>query len=735
MDTSHFSDDVSSGSQSTSDFSNLLAEMKAQNFDVIRFASYRTASKLRFIQKKINLNLLDIWNIIEAFRENSLNTLEPRMEINISRLETLLSSLFYQLNKRLPASHQVDIDQCTSLLMSWILLMYDRKDTGRVRVFSVKIALSTMCSGKLMDKLRYVFSLICDASGHMVYSKFVDFLREVLALPCSVLESPTFAYSDSLPGTIFDGSKVTVNDFLHILMSDPGPQCLIWLPLLHRMASVENVHHPVQCDGCNRESFLGFRYKCQRCYSYQLCQDCFWRGRVSGSHTNQHEMKEYTTYKSPTKQLSHSLRKSFRCVPERQEHGIPRFPDEPEPTINLSHIVPPSPVPSHNGLFDRNNSFDLSSLDSRSVSKSPLQQTLSLESSRVDDEHRLIARYTARLAGTQVSQTRSPSDLTLNADTLKQRELIAQLEVKNREIMREIMRLRKQQEQEDAALKSDQNPTLLAELRALRQRKAELETHLSSLQESRRDLMVQLEGLMKLLKNHQSSPRSTPNSSPHSGTSKSPPQSTVYPLSSSRSAPTTPGSGAPTTDSLTGVGGDVRLAFGQTGSSRCLPNDLLVAADSVTNAMSSLVKELNSGSEDEGEEVNRKMVTSGRDSKNINLDIIKGFETEGSESATGSLKVGGTLWWEEKQREQESHFLAQLESRKLHSGNGESGHQSLELGTEENGQELYDNDPPDLSLFHRHASLTTDDESYVRTDDEEGGNTDWEETMRRWVNR
>ena len=34
---------------------------------------------------------------------------------------------------------------------------------------------------------------------------------------------------------------------------------------------------------------------------------------------------------------------------------------------------------------------------------------------------------------------------------------------------------------------------------------------------------------------------------------------------------------------------------GTTGSSRGLTQDLLVAADSVTNAMSSLVKELNSG--------------------------------------------------------------------------------------------------------------------------------------------
>ncbi len=31
--------------------------------------------------------------------------------------------------------------------------------------------------------------------------------------------------------------------------------------------------------------------------------------------------------------------------------------------------------------------------------------------------------------------------------------------------------------------------------------------------------------------------------------------------------------------------------------------------------------------------------------------------------------------------------------------------------------------------------VETDQESYIRTDDEDGGNTDWEENMRRWVNR
>lgn len=35
----------------------LVHEMSAQNFDLIRFASYRTAMKLRFIQKKVSRKL------------------------------------------------------------------------------------------------------------------------------------------------------------------------------------------------------------------------------------------------------------------------------------------------------------------------------------------------------------------------------------------------------------------------------------------------------------------------------------------------------------------------------------------------------------------------------------------------------------------------------------------------------------------------------------------------------
>nr|CAD7195993.1 unnamed protein product [Timema douglasi] len=273
--------------------------------------------------------------------------------------------------------------------------------------------------------------------------------------------------------------------------------------------------------------------------------------------------------------------------------------------------------------------------------------------------------------------------------------------------------------------------------------------------------------------NHQASPRSTPNSSPRS--TKSPP---LPP--SSRSAPPTPGgqlqpsnmmsslgTGA---DSLAGVGGDVRSAFGSStgligssstslagstsnsavtnSSGRSLRNDLLVAADSVTNAMSTLVRELNSEGSDqeEGEENIRKPLEQPANGSalmrmhemgswlqtlfemHVQSELFgchdtqdwlnADFEAEDGESdGTGNTAA---LWREEirKRYEQESQFIAELRSRNL--GNGHD----------------YDD-----KALRRHASglpdgdgYKEDDESYVHgPDDDDTGGTNWEEAMKRKV--
>ncbi|KAK1173760.1 dystrobrevin alpha isoform X6 [Acipenser oxyrinchus oxyrinchus] len=750
----------------------LFAEMRAQDLDRIRLSTYRTACKLRFVQKKCNLHLVDIWNVIEAFRENGLNTMDPNTEFSVARLEAILSTIFYQLNKRMPTTHQINVEQSISLLLNFLLAAYDPEGLGKISVFVVKIALATICGGKILDKLRYIFSQISDSSGIMIYSKFDVFLREVLKLPTAVFEGPSFGYTEQATRSCFaQQKKVSLNIFLDILMSDPPPQCLVWLPLMHRLANVENVFHPVECSYCHSESMMGFRYRCQQCHNYQLCQDCFWRGHASGSHSNQHQMKEYTSWKSPAKKLTNALSKSLSCASSR-EPLHPMFPDQPEKPLNLAHIVPPRPANSLNDtMFShsvpnsgsphankslpliKNNEVEQSknlaraapallkgkgltySLDvaDRLADEHVLiglyvnllhsNPTRVLEStSRLDEEHRLIARYAARLAADaastqQAQQQRAASDIAFTLDANKQqRQLIAELESKNREILQEIQRLRLEHEQasQPSPEKAQQNPTLLAELRLLRQRKDELEQRMSALQESRRELMVQLEGLMKLLKTQGAgSPRSSP-----SHTISRPIPMPIRSASACSTPTHTP------QDSLTGVGGDVQEAFAQ-GSRRNLRNDLLVAADSITNTMSSLVKELNSevGSGEEDEDI----LLNGQDRE-------AGSETESNvDSDFGRAHFDDLV----PSPTSEKAFLAQIHARKpgyLHSASA-TGTIRNDLGTEDGDDESYENDSVrqlenelkmEEYLKQRQPEKTymmscgqTDDESYVRTDDEE----------------
>ncbi|XP_069047596.1 dystrobrevin alpha isoform X2 [Lepisosteus oculatus] len=806
----------------------LFAEMRAQDLDRIRLSTYRTACKLRFVQKKCNLHLVDVWNVIEAFRENGLNTMDPNAEITVARLEAILSTIFYQLNKRMPTTHQINVEQSISLLLNFLLAAYDPEGHGKISVFAVKMALGTICGGKILDKLRYIFPHIADAGGAMICSKFDLFLREVLKLPTTVFEGPSFGYTEQAARSCFAQQKrVTLNVFLDSVVSDPPPQCLVWLPLMHRLANVENVFHPVECSYCHSESMMGFRYRCQQCHNYQLCQDCFWRGHASGSHSNQHQMKEYTSWKSPAKKLTNALSKSLSCASSR-EPLHPMFPDQPEKPLNLAHIVPPRPVNSMNDSmfshsvptsgspftskrceganhpspvtdeadgdehalinlyvsqltsdsrlpYTKNDEVEQSKLLVRAapsllkgkglnysldvadrladehvliglyVNLLHRNPTHMLEgSSRLDEEHRLIARYAARLAADaassqQAQQQKAASEIAFTLDANKQqRQLIAELENKNREILQEIQRLRLEHEQasQPTPEKAQQNPTLLAELRLLRQRKDELEQRMSALQESRRELMVQLEGLMKLLKEEEMKQTTQGAGSPRSSPSHTVSRPIPMPVRSS-SACSTP-THTPQ-DSLTGVGGDVQEAFAQ-GSRRNLRNDLLVAADSITNTMSSLVKELHSeaGSETES-----------------NVD------SEFGRTPLDDLVPSPTS---------EKAFLAQIHARKpgYHPSTTAASTIRSDIGAEDGDSfvrtedESYENDSVrqlenELKMeeylkqsrqekAYMVSYSQTDEESYVRTDDEEScirtddeegllaQSEEWNEHMRRLLN-
>lgn len=83
-----------------------------------------------------------------------------------------------------------------------------------------------------------------------------------------------------------------------------------------------SVFHPVECSYCRSESMMGFRYRCQQCHGYQLCQSCFWRGHANGPHSNQHQMKEHSSW--------------VRQSPDHSQFYVVLFPFQNNPKANIS---------------------------------------------------------------------------------------------------------------------------------------------------------------------------------------------------------------------------------------------------------------------------------------------------------------------------------------------------------------------------------------------------------------
>lgn len=340
--------------------------------------------------------------------------------------------------------------------------------------------------------------------------KFCAFLKSLLQLACTVNESQFYTYEEQVAKTIFQTillPSLDLKAFNRLFYSSNGPpNILSWFVIMHKMAQVEFVIHPTICNICSTSNFTGFRYKCVKCYNFNLCQNCFWTGRSSGSHNSEmHSCKEYVNYKSTAKQLSNSLKRSFR-LKSSPKHKIELNDDANRfAKINsLQNIYETNNPSSYSQDFDDNASnltydnvesmdgdanqyenqlyyIDQSNQTNKIITNSPqyiiieqnqLNNTWPLRQAiqfapdfdfELDDEHKLISQYAASLAnsnslnslvvesydefGNPVQHSitiDSHLDDYMNDGLINEQlvECVAAYEFKNRELMHEIIRLR-----------------------------------------------------------------------------------------------------------------------------------------------------------------------------------------------------------------------------------------------------------------------------------------------------
>lgn len=103
----------------------------------VRFSAYRTALKLRAIQKKLCLDLVPINASSEAFDLHGLRGQNDKL-LDVADMVLVLRAIYGgAATQHLTL---VDVPLCVDLALNWLLNVYDSQRTGQLRVLSFKVS-------------------------------------------------------------------------------------------------------------------------------------------------------------------------------------------------------------------------------------------------------------------------------------------------------------------------------------------------------------------------------------------------------------------------------------------------------------------------------------------------------------------------------------------------------------------------------------------------------------------
>ncbi|CAH1636238.1 unnamed protein product [Spodoptera littoralis] len=270
----------------------------------VRFSAYRTALKLRTVQKALCMHMLQLPAALEAFDSHGLRAQNDRL-IDIPDMITVLTSLYEVIAAENPSL--VNVPLCLDLSINWLLNVYDSQRTGQIRVLSFKVGLVLLCKGHLEEKYRYLFRLIADPSCRADQRKLGLLLHDCIQVPRQLGEVAAFGGSNIEPsvrscfeqasaatkegnkgGTLdrkventvnlpekdkekeepskdktlerdADGQLQFIEAFHFLQWLQKEPQSMVWLPVLHRLAAAETAKHQAKCNICKEYPIIGFR--------------------------------------------------------------------------------------------------------------------------------------------------------------------------------------------------------------------------------------------------------------------------------------------------------------------------------------------------------------------------------------------------------------------------------------------------------------------------------------------
>ncbi|XP_035983740.1 dystrophin isoform X4 [Fundulus heteroclitus] len=519
----------------------------------VRFSAYRTAMKLRRLQKALCLDLLSMQTACEVFEQHNLKQNEQLLDI--SQLVACLTSLYQQLEHS--HSHLVNVQLSVDMCLNWLLNVYDTGRTGKIRTLSFKTGIISLCKAHLEDKYRFLFRQVASATGFCDQRRLGLLLHDSIQIPRQLGEVASFGGSNIEPSVRscfqFANNKPELEASVFLDWMRLEPQSMVWLPVLHRVAAAETAKHQAKCNICKECPIIGFRYRSLKHFNYDICQSCFFSGRVAKGHKMQYPMVEYctpTTSGEDVRDFAKVLKNKFRTKRYFAKH--PRMGYLPVQTIlegdnmetpvtlinfwPVDHAPGSSPQLSHDDTHSRIEHYANRLAEMENRNGSYLNDSISPNES-IDDEHMLIQHYCQSLnQGSPLSQPRSPAQILVSMETEEKGELervLGDLEQENRKLQAEYERLKKAHDRKGlsplpsppemlpVSPQSARDAELIAEAKLLRQHKGRLEARMQILEDHNKQLESQLHRLRQLLEQTDSKVNGTALSSPSTSSQRS----------------------------------------------------------------------------------------------------------------------------------------------------------------------------------------------------------------------
>uniref|UniRef100_A0A8B9ZX81 Utrophin n=1 Tax=Anas zonorhyncha TaxID=75864 RepID=A0A8B9ZX81_9AVES len=507
----------------------------------VRFSAYRTAIKIRRLQKALCLDLLDLNTTSEVFKQHKLG--QNDQLIGVQEVISCLTTIYSGLEEK--HKDMVNVPLCVDMCLNWLLNVYDSGRTGKIRVQSLKIGLMSLSKGLLEEKYRYLFNEVAGPTEMCDQRQLGLLLHDAIQIPRQLGEVAAFGGSNIEPSvrSCFQQNhnkpEITVKQFIDWMRLEP--QSMVWLPVLHRVAAAETAKHQAKCNICKECPIVGFRYRSLKHFNYDVCQSCFFSGRTAKGHKLHYPMVEYcipTTSGEDVRDFTKVLKNKFRSKKYFAKH--PRLGylpvqtvlegDNLETPITLISMWPEQYDPSQSPqLFHDDTHSRIEQYATRLAQMERTNGSFLTDSSSntgsVEDEHALIQQYCQTLGGeSPVSQPQSPAQILKSVEKEERGELeriIADLEeeqrcynlqieyeqLKEQHLRRGINPLASPPDSVVSPQHASEDAELIAEAKLLRQHKGRLEARMQILEDHNKQLESQLHRLRQLLEQPESDSR------------------------------------------------------------------------------------------------------------------------------------------------------------------------------------------------------------------------------------